>query len=203
MYRFYFIVLCLALGSCATFEVVELPLRNADLYPLSQTREHVTVAVDVIKTPERTGKYFGYDLTKKGIMAVNITISNHGENSYVIMPSDVLIRKSNEVFDPLPVQTVAEIATNNSWGVSAKTREKIHNYYHNVAYTETILAPRETYQGVLFFKKPVKSKRDRYFSTISLFSNNQLKLQLAITDADDDHRVLYRPFLLSSGHGID
>ena len=55
--------------------------READLYPLSQTKAGITVAVDEISNTERATQYFGIDMFEHGILPINVVISNHTERS--------------------------------------------------------------------------------------------------------------------------
>ena len=48
-----------ALASCAAgpYQVVWLPQRDADLYPLAQKQAGITIAIDEIKSPGRAERY--------------------------------------------------------------------------------------------------------------------------------------------------
>jgi hypothetical protein len=66
-------------GCSSTYQVVQVPQRDADLYPLSQTREGVSVAIDEITSSDRAASYFGADLVQVGIIPLVVVISNNGE----------------------------------------------------------------------------------------------------------------------------
>src|SRR6202035_1966010 len=55
-------------GCSSTYRVVQVPQRDADLYPLSQTRQGVSVAIDEITSSDRAASYFGADLVQVGII---------------------------------------------------------------------------------------------------------------------------------------
>ncbi len=186
------------LTACATrFEVVQLPLRAADLYPLSQTQGAITVAVDEISNPERAKKYFGVDLIERGILPINITVSNHGEDRYTVKPADILLRRHTEVIDPLPIEQIAALAKDSAW-ISAETGEQIDDYFNQLAFTDTVLSPQDSYQGVLFFpalREP--PEQDTLFRAIVLFNQSDLKLDVVTTNLDTHQRVAFGPFSLS------
>src|SRR5882757_9947027 len=90
----------LALLSCASpYQVVKLPEREADLYPLSQTRAQITIAIDEIANTERGWRYFGADLTSEGILPVVVVVTNYGMDRVVVRPSDILAHRGVEIVD--------------------------------------------------------------------------------------------------------
>lgn len=198
---FFFFSLILYCAACATkFEVVELPLRNADLYPLSQTVSHATVAVDEIGNPHRAQKYFGADLIDKGILPVNITISNHSDQRFTITPADVLLRRGKEVIDPLPIESVADIAK-RSGRMNDETLHQVDAYFSRLSFTETVLAAHDSYQGVLFFPAGDVRKDghpDGLFRAISLFNQGRLQMEIVITSIDEHQRIHFGPFSLTN-----
>ena len=187
------------LNACATrYEVVQLPLRDADLYPLSQTKGKITVAVDEISNPERAKQHFGVNLIERGILPINITISNHSEYRHTLKPADILLRRHNEVIDPLPIEQVAQIAKDSAWGLSEDTSKHIDHYFQNLAFVDTVLMPHDSYQGVLFFpalREP--PAQDDMFSAIELFNQSDLYLEIVTTNLDSQQRVAFGPFPLS------
>lgn len=194
--RVFFLFLFLALTACATFEVVEVPLREADLYPVSQTQEAISVAVDEITSPERVRNYFGVSLLEQGILPVNIIVSNHGEHRVTVKPADVLLRRGTEVVDPLPIAWMAELAKRRAWR-REETEEQINAFFSGLAFAETVLFPHDSYQGALFFPLDYESERDRFFSLIRLFEQGRLKLEVVVTDLETHQRIHFGPFSLS------
>jgi hypothetical protein len=85
-------LLALTLAGCSrSYRVVDVPQYGADLYPLSQTKSGVTVAVDEIRGSERAERLFGSDLTREGIFPVNVVVSNYSKQRVVVKPSDILL----------------------------------------------------------------------------------------------------------------
>ncbi len=187
----------LTLTACASYKVVQMPLREADLYPLAQTREGITVAIDAIADPARAARYFGADLIKAGILPINVTVSNHGEHRSIIKPSDVMLLKGREVIDPVPVETVIRIAKSRSPWVRSKAGPKIEAFFSDLALKETVLIPHESYQGVLFFPAlERKGEEDPFFTTLRIFREGGLKVRVAVTDLENGERIHFGPFTL-------
>jgi hypothetical protein len=198
MSRSFILIACVILTACATtFKVVQLPLRNADLYPLSQTKGSVTVAVDEISNPERVNNYFGVDLLEAGIIPINVVVSNHGPYQYTIKPADILLLRHTEVIDPLPIEQITAIVKDNV-SLSDETSEQVDQYFADLAFTETVLIPHDSYQGVLFF--PVLRSPpdpDTMFEAIVLFKQSDLKLHVVTTNLNNQERVEFGPFPLT------
>ncbi len=185
--------------ACATsFEVVQIPLRAADLYPLSQTQGPITVAIDQISDPERSSRYFGANLLDYGILPINITVSNHSEYRYTVTPADILLRRDTEVVDPLPIGEIATLVKDDAGGISTETGEQIEDYFNSLALSDTVLSSQDSYQGVLFFpamREP--SERDSGFRAVVLFNQNILKLEVVTTNLDTRQRINFGPFPVS------
>jgi hypothetical protein len=185
----------LGLTACATeYRVVQIPLRNADLYPRSLRRGEITVAVDGITDRDRVMAYFGVDLIKEQILPINIIVSNHGNGRYIITPSDVLLLKGNEVIDPMPVETVLEVVKELHGRMSDKTTRLVTAYFSYLALQETMLAPRESHQGVLFFKIK-KDEEDRYFIIKKLFRDGSMKISVGVMNLETGERFHFDLFL--------
>jgi len=184
-----------AVTACATgFVVVQLPLRAADLYPLSQTQGPITVAIDEISDAGRAEQYFGVDLIKRGILPINITVSNHGEDRYTVKPADILLRRHTEVIDPLPIELIAALAKDSAGCCS----EQIDDYFNQLAFADTVLSPQDSYQGVLFFPASRETpEQDSLFRALTLF-NEDLKLDVVATNLNTHQRIAFGPFSLSS-----
>jgi len=188
----------LALLSCASpYQVVKLPEREADLYPLSQTRAQITIAIDEIANTERGWRYFGADLTREGILPVVVVVSNYGMDRVIVRPSDILAHRGAEIVDPVPIEAVIAIATKQRRYLDSKTHERVENYFRELAFRETVLMHAETYQGVLFLPaQRHKSSSDSLFTMLNLFSESWLKVDVAVRDLERDNRLHFGPFSL-------
>src|SRR3954468_9211233 len=92
------VFLTFVLAGCAgSYRVVKMPPYEADLYPLTQTRAGITVAIDEIKNVQRAERYFGADLVKEGILPVNVVVSNYGKQRVIVKPSDILLHRGKEI----------------------------------------------------------------------------------------------------------
>jgi hypothetical protein len=193
------ILSAILLTSCASsYHVVWMPEREADLYPLSQTRAGVTIAIDEIGTVERAERYFGADLIREGILPVAVLVSNYGKDRVIVKPSDVLLHRGREIVDPLPLETVIEMAKRQRWFLRSKTEEQIDSFFESVVFRETALLPNDSYQGVMFFPAP-KSRRsqDAHFTALSLFREGGPKIRVGVTDMETHERTHFGPFSLS------
>ena len=192
-------VLC---AGCAAepFQIVELPVRNADLFPLHQEVGQYAVAVDEIVDPERAQMFFGVDLIERGILPVSITVSNNGTKRLLLKPSDIMLRRGSTVIDPLPVEFVSELAQ-SSRRLNKETRQLVAAYFRHIVFAETLLARGDTYQGVLFFRG-VSGEGDRIertmFRAISLYQQGALRMDVAVTVFDGGERIRFGPFPLTS-----
>ena len=196
--------LVLGLTACSApspYVIVEMPEREADLYPLSQTKAGVTVAVDEITNPDRSMQYFGIDMFEHGIVPINVVISNHTDRRQLVSPSDILLlRGRNSVVDPLPIQTISGLVNRDYWDLDPNTQEQISEHFQELSLQETVLVPDQVYQGVLFFQaaKPDKYKSsDRYFTVMSLYSGGTLSLKVSVADLETRERMHFGPFPVS------
>ena len=194
------IVLSLLLAGCASnYRVVEIPQREADMYPDSQTRDGLTIAIDEMRGSTRAQQYFGANLIRAGILPVSIIVSNHGEQRVAIKPADILLQRGRDIVDPVPLQTVIAIAQDQRVFLRKRTRESVESFFRSIAFTETVLQPNETYQGVMFFSNPRPRRRDdRYFSVWSLFEQGGPRMRVAVTEMDSQDRVHFGPFSLAA-----
>ncbi|MDB6047099.1 MAG: ribonuclease [Gammaproteobacteria bacterium] len=190
--------LALALLSCASpYQVVKLPEREADLYPLSQTRAQITIAIDEITNTERGRRYFGADLLREGIVPFLVVVSNYGTHRVIVRPADILAHRGAEIVDPVPIETVIAIATNERPFLHSRTQAQVENYFRELAFRETVLMHAETYQGVIFVPAPRhRSSSDTLFTMLNLFSESWLKVDVAVRDLDADNRLRFGPFSL-------
>jgi hypothetical protein len=193
------VILCVLVGGCAgSYSVVQMPQREADLYPLSQTKEGVTIAIDEIKGSERAQRYFGADLIQAGILPLAVIVSNYGERPVIVKPSDILLHRGKEIIDPLPVEAVLAVAKRQHWFLRSKTEEQIDAFFERIVLRETPLPPNDSYQGVLFFSIPKPPRpRDSSFVVTSLFKEGGPKIRVGVTDMDTRDRLHFGPFSLS------
>jgi hypothetical protein len=177
---------------------VQLPERDADLYPRSQTRAGVTIAIDEIRSEPRATRYFGANLTRAGILPVAVVVSNYGKERVVVKPSDILVHRGDEIIDPLPLETIIAMAKNQRWFLRAKTEKQVESYFEGLAFTETVVMPAETYQGIMFFPAPRPERsEDSLFTVMTLFRESGPKVRVAVRNLDTDNRVLFGPFSLT------
>lgn len=191
--------LSVVLGGCASaYQVVRIPEREADLYPLSQTKERVTIAIDEVKAASRAERYFGADLISEGILPLVVVVSNYSERPVNVKPSDILLHRGREIVDPLPIDVVRAIAKSQQWFLRARTGEQIDGFFDSVAFAETALPPNETYQGVLFFSFPKQQRRQHSLFMISnLYKQGGPRVRVGVTDLDTRERLHFGPFSLS------
>src|SRR5919199_1907438 len=185
-----------ALAGCSgTYQVVHMPQYEADLYPLTQTKSGVTIAVDDIRTGQRAERYFGADLLKEGVIPVNVIVSNFGKTRVIVKPSDILLYRGKEIVDPLPIEWVSDSAKRQHWFLRTKTEEEVDKYLENSTFKERILFPSESYRGVIFFSVPQpKTLADRWFKTFSVWSEGAPRLRVGLTNLDTGDRMLFGPF---------
>jgi len=187
------------MGCASTYHVVQIPERDADMYPLSQTKDGVTIAIDEVRSAARAQRYFGANIVPAGVLPVVVVVSNHSSRSVVVKPSDVLLQRGRDIADPLPLESVVTLATGDRWFLRKKTAEQVEGFFANAAFKETVLLPNDSYQGVMFFAnaKP-RRHEDRFFTMSSLFADSGPRIRVAITDLEEPHRVHFGPFSLSS-----
>jgi hypothetical protein len=193
--RMLYPVVALLLSACASsYRVVQVPQYGADLYPQSQTRSGITVAVDEMKNAERVERLFGADLIKEGILPVNVVVSNFGKQRLLLKPSDILLYQGSEVIDPIPVEMVMATAKRQKY-LRSSTEKAVDKYFGDAMLKETALYPNETYRGIMFFAVPApKQPLDRFFAKLSLYRDDAPKLRIGVTNLDSGERVLFAPF---------
>jgi len=189
-------LLALVLSACASsYRVVHVPQYGADLYPQSQTRSGITVAIDEIKSAERVERLFGADLIGEGILPVSVVVSNFGKQRLLLKPSDLMLYRGKEVIDPIPVEMVMSVAKRQKTFLRSSTKEEVDKYFEEATFKETALYPSETYRGVMFFAVPgPKRLMDRFFTAWSVYRDGGPKMRLGLTNLDSGERVLFAPF---------
>jgi hypothetical protein len=193
------ILLAVFLAGCAgSYHVVRMPQREADLYPLAQTKGGVTIAIDSVKGAARAERYFGADLIRKGILPVVVVVSNYGKHPVAVKPSDVMLHRGREIIDPLPLEVVSVAAKSQHWFLRSRTEAQIDSFFRDIAFTETTLSPSDSYQGVMFFTVPrAHRRRDASFLISSLFREGGPKVRVGVTNLDTQKRTHFGPFALS------
>lgn len=186
-------------GCSSTYQVVQVPQRDADLYPLSQTRQGVSVAIDEITSPDRAASYFGADLVQVGIIPLVVVISNNGPHRIDVKPADVLLTRGTQIIDPLLLETVIAMAKKQHGSIRPATQKSVAEYFEGLAFSEMILPPGATYQGVMFFPIPRKEvSSDSMFSAMTLFRDSGMRILVGARDLDTGDRVHFGPFSVSS-----
>jgi hypothetical protein len=190
----------LCVVACAsTYRVVQIPQREADMYPLSQTKGGITIAIDEIRSAARAQRYFGANIVPAGVLPVVVVVSNHSSQNIVVKPADVLLQRGRDIVDPLPLESVVAVATGDRWFLRKKTVEQVEGFLSSVAFKETVLLPNDSYQGVMFFANArPRRQEDRFFTISSLFADRGPRIRVAITDLEEPRRVHFGPFSLSS-----
>jgi hypothetical protein len=192
------LVFLLASLSCTSFDLVELPAREADVYPTAHERGGVVVAVEEVLDARRSERYFGADLPGRGILPLLVIVSNYGEERVRVRPSDLLLLDQDRVVDPLPVERVVAIPQAKGLVVTDATEARLERLYRELALRERVLAPDESYRGVVFFDvgPPRDSDpfRTRFFRMTSLFSEPPLRLNVVLTELESGERTRFGPF---------
>lgn len=200
--RILALVLLIAATACTQIPFFSpLPIRDADLYPDSQTKAGIAVAVDQLTYPRRVERYFGVDLLKSEVLPISIIVSNHGQNRYVIKPSDVLLMHGNDVIDPVPMDAVGETFYDEYGRISKEVARKIESYFGKVMLQETVVGPHDNYQGMIFLKpdrrKGERNDGDTTLNIAHVLKDAALKVRIAVTDLETHERIHFGPFSLS------
>lgn len=188
MNRYGLIVIMLILtagiaGCTASYPTAKPPLRNADVYPDAQTIAGLTVAVDEISNSDRVRHYFGTDLTDDDILPVNVVVSNHGDDRFLIRPADILMMEGNSVIDAMPLDEVRELVKDRGRPVA------------DLAMQETVVPPLGNYQGILFFK--IKRTDPGLYAKVEKIFTGRLSMRVVVTNQDSGERIRFGPYSLS------
>lgn len=188
--------LALLAGGCASYDLVQLPHRNADLYPLAEKNRDVWVAVDAITQPRRARRFFGADLAEHGIHPVEIVVTNFGRERIRVGPQDVFMVRAGEVIDPIPLTSVASLVTDRMGVVTGGTAERIAGFLEDLSFRETVLAPGQSYHGVMFFDTAEATPRaaSRLFRVTRLYPEPSFYLTAAVTALEHERRIGFGPF---------
>jgi len=183
------------LGCTPSYQVVEVPQYGADLYPTSQTKAGITIAIDEIRRPDRAERYFGSDLIKEGILPINVVVSNYSKQSVTVRPSDILLYRGKEVIDPLPIPMIVAMAKQQHRFLASSTKEEVNKFFENSTFKEAVLLPNESYRGVVFFAPPEPKRLiDRWFTRYATYSEGGSRIRMGVTHVDSGDRLLFGPF---------
>ncbi|MDJ0847286.1 MAG: hypothetical protein QNK04_02790 [Myxococcota bacterium] len=189
------LLLCLLLCACASYDVVELPPRQADLYPFAEEERGIWMAIDDISKPKRARKYFGADLADHGIHPVELIVSNRSEEGISVGPADVLMLRGREVIDPLPIQSIASLVKDRGGIVTGATAEQLDLFLNRLAFRETVLEPGQSYHGIIFFDVAEDTGPvSRFFKVLSLYPGPSFYVKAAVTDLESKKRIPFGPF---------
>ena len=179
----------LALAACSGSQVVQIPEYEADVHPLSQTKSGITIAIDEIKKPARVERLYGTDLTREGILPVNVVVSNFSRQRVSVKPADVLLSRGKEVIDPLSLEYV--VAT-------AKRQQAPLRSFDTAMFRETVLSPGETYRGVMFFAVPARKRGiASFFNTLLADPEWAARMRVGVTNLESGERMVFGPFSLA------
>lgn len=187
-----------AVAACgpAHYEVARLPERSADVYPEAQVRQSVAVAAEAIGGERRSELYFGAALPDRGVLPVQILVTNRSDRSLRLAPQDVLVTRHGKTLDPLPRELVARAIARGRGPVTDRMAQEIRAYLQEVALGTTVVAAGETESGVLFLRLPEEAhSRYRTLSVLDTFGGG-LELTLGLTAPHSGDRLRFGPFEL-------
>ncbi len=186
------------LAGCASYELMEIPARRADLYPLADRRGGVALAVDDLGDPRRSRRFFGADLREHGVLPIGVVVSNHGADRIAVGPADVLMLRGSRVVDPLPLETVGEIVKDRFLAVSPGTKRELERVLAEAAFRQTVVAPGQSYQGVVFFDAvhEEESRAGRFFRMLRAYPRALFQIHVGVTELGSRQRTHFGPFPL-------
>lgn len=182
------LLVAVTLAGCSGQRFAQLPEYEADVYPLTQSNAGVTVAIDEIRGAQRLERHFGADLTRGGVVPVNVVISNHSRQTVTVKPADILLYQAREVIDPLTPEAVVA-------AIRAEQQPQVRRSLEAAAFKSQAISPGETYRGVMFFAGPRKS--ESLLSRLGLYRESGPKLRVGLTGQSDGGRLLFGPFELA------
>ena len=154
------------------------------------------VAVDEITQPKRAERYFGADLLRHGILPIQIVVSNHTNDRIQIKPADILLQHGRQIIDPLPLERVVAIPAGKGLFITDGAEESLQKFYEGIVFRETVVAPGDTYQGVLFFQGERQQRKSgsRFFRVVSAYFQPELRLRVLSTNLETNERLGFGPF---------
>jgi len=191
---FALLLLASATGCASRLELVEPPLRHADLYPGSLRGGGVVVAVDALDA-RRARRYFGADLRDAGLLPSVVVVSNRSGEVVSVGPADVLAMEGRRVVDPVRPQEVARRVAARR-GLDDEGSAELAAYLASIAYAPTVVPPGETVQGVVFFDlgRDASEREPSAFRLVSLLPRSRLWLRVAATEQESGQRMMFGPF---------
>jgi hypothetical protein len=188
--------LALLEGGCASYDLVKLPQRKADLYPLAEENRDIWVAVDAITQPRRARRFFGADLADHGIHPVEIVVTNNGRERIRVGPDDVFMVRGGSVIDPIPLDLVAEVVKDRLKIVTDGTSKRIERFLDDLSFRETVLAPGQSYHGVMFFDtaEEESGRPGRFFRISYAYPEPSFYITAAVTGLERKQRFGFGPF---------
>jgi len=183
-------------AGCASFDLVQLPSRKADLYPRAEQNRDIWIAVDAITQAKRSRRFFGADLADHGIHPIEIVVTNFGRKRIRIGPSDVFLVRGGAVIDPIPLDEVEAVVTDRLGIVTGGTSERIGRFLLDLSFRDSVVGPGQSYHGVMFFdtSEDDPGAISRFFRVTRLYPEPSFYLTAAVTDLDRKRRVGFGPF---------
>ncbi|MDP2606077.1 MAG: hypothetical protein Q8S00_26340 [Deltaproteobacteria bacterium] len=83
------IALVLWVSSCSAYEAKPIAAPSIEALPFSRTQATVTVAGDPYLDRVRSETFFGQDLSKLGVIPIQLFVQNHGEGQVWLQPSSI------------------------------------------------------------------------------------------------------------------
>lgn len=190
--------IALSLPGCSQpYQVVEVPRYGADLYPSSQSKAGVTIAVDEIRTAQRAERYFGSNLISQGILPVNVVISNYSSQRVTMKSSDIILHQWKEVLDPMPLELVVAAAKREHGRVNSAAERQVDNFFQRSAFRDPVLLPNDTYNGVVYFALPEKKQPGTaWFRSFSAYPSGQVNVRVGVTNLDTGERLVFGPLMV-------
>jgi len=71
-------------AGCAKYSLPDIKVTSTELYNTHKEMEGLSMAIDPYIDKEKMDKFFGMNLTDKGIIPVMIIIENHSKSSYLV-----------------------------------------------------------------------------------------------------------------------
>ena len=82
--------------------------------------------------------------------------------------------------------------------LSSATEGEVNKFFEGSTFKEAVLAPMESYRGVVFFSQPPqKGLVDRWFRKMSVYNEGGPKVRLGVTNLDSGDRMLFGPFTVT------
>lgn len=114
-----FLAFALILFSCAApLKTSVAPFRLPESLPNNAKVWDLTVAVDVIDTPEESNRIFGTDLAAAGLLPMHLIVSNKGREEYAVDASQVFGAANGKYFPAYTLSQAAQLVRDSSIGTT-------------------------------------------------------------------------------------